>query len=111
MCGGDYDTAGNCSNSTTWDTSDCKSVTSAEEAWGDGLVKEYIRWVLHHEMGHSLNLTSYDLIYDYDHAPQDRDRIMTDYPDYKKKGKKVDWFLPITYCSECQMARKLVDNP
>jgi len=107
LCGGTPDSNGVCWPAGNFGTSNCKSDSTL--ATGDALVKEYTRYVNHHETGHSLLLVDPgDDGYPYHHEPGgDETRFMTPSVTYTKRGSRVTFYMPDYFCSECGNAKKL----
>jgi hypothetical protein len=111
LCGGDPQESGACNDSENFHSSNCRSSANAS-VYGDTLVGAYTNYVNHHEIGHSLYLVDPETdpdayIYPWHHAPGDETLYMTPSVTYTKKGKKVTFFLPDTYCSSCFTYKKL----
>ena len=108
MCGGTYDDQGGCTDGN-FGGPDCNSVTDVT-ATGESLIKEFVKYVAHHEVGHSLNLVVTVPNDNYHHLTGPNSIFMLKEVPYKKKGTKVTWYLGYEYCAACQQNRDLTWN-
>lgn len=108
LCGGTPGTDGSCDGGNLGGPY-CISATPTS-ATGDSLIREYVKYVNQHEIGHSLNLViNADPMYDYHHTPGDNTAIMTPSAAYTKRGSKVTFYLPYLFDYSCRNEKDLTD--
>lgn len=99
MCGvcgrpSDFDSENGTCSASTWGTSNCKDNS---EATGDTLIKNFVRHVNSHEIGHNVKLANSGNPMDEYHYPPENEVMMSSTTTFTKKGKKVTFYLPTNF--------------